>query len=361
MGINNKIGLNKDNNELIDKEACKIEKVFCKKSYYITLDGEGDSNLSGRYKEGIDVLYTVAYALKNHYKLNNKDFLISNLNVLWWVNDNRDFKDESQEEWKWRLMMEMPSFISEDIFEEKRKEIFNKNNMNIINEVLQREMNEGISFQVEHVGLYKKKEKILEMNDRINTEGYVPRGFYHEIYLDNPTEVDKKNLKIIIRQPAFKEVEDKLDFNKVKEEFFRSIGDTKIMVLATTDSQKVSARNMSIVINNEKFYFQTDYNFDKCREIEKNKNVALCVDNIQIEGKVTYIGDFYDKKFEEFKKVFKLKHKSSYEGYSKLMDNKVFEVIPTKISLYKYDGLDVYREFIDFIKRSAYRRYYLRN
>ena len=357
MDSKKNLDLKNEKNDFTNEENEEITKVLCDKAYYITLDGEGDQVLSERHSEGIEALQMVANALKNHYKSTENDFTISPLNILWWVNDKEDCK----EKYKWRLMIEIASFVSEEIFIEKRKEAFTENNIDLINEVLQREMNEGLSFQSESVGEYNREDKMAEFNKMFGKKGYTARGFYHEIYLDNPLEVESGEVRRIIRQPAFKEIEDELDYDKVKQEFFYKLGDTKIMVLATTDNKKVSARNMSIVINKEKFYFQTDYNFDKCRDIEINRNVALCVDNIQIEGKITYIGDFYEDKFEDFKRIFKLKHKGSYEGYSKLMENKIFEIMPTKISLYKYEGSDIYRVFIDIHKNKAYRRYYLRN
>lgn len=58
----------------------------------------------------------------------------------------------------------------------------------------------------------------------------------------------------------------------------------KTMVLSSCEDNKVSSRMMSIVCIDGMFYFQTDMNFRKYRELIHNPQVALCIDNIQIEG-----------------------------------------------------------------------------
>lgn len=40
----------------------------------------------------------------------------------------------------------------------------------------------------------------------------------------------------------------------------------------------------------EKLYFQTDNTFKKYNQLKGNNKVALCIDNIQIEGECTELG-----------------------------------------------------------------------
>lgn len=74
------------------------------------------------------------------------------------------------------------------------------------------------------------------------------------------------------------------DFEKRYSAFLKEFGKCKKMVLSTSLNDKVTSRMMSIVQQNGIFYFQTDIHFRKYDQLVKNQNVALCIDNIQIEG-----------------------------------------------------------------------------
>lgn len=334
----------------------EVKEVFCKKTYYICLDGEGDPKVNEEYDKGIEALYTLANKLKFYYK--SEEML---LNTLWWSRDKDELNNDNRQNWCWRLMIEISSSISEEIFNDVKEEV-SKENTERVKKIKIMEMNEGISFEVIHNGSLEDKYKSIEkLYNKIQEEGVTKIGFLHEIHLSNPIGEEKDKLISIIRQPVFKEKEIQLDYNEEKSKFFKLLGETKIMVLATSNNNKVSARNMSVVVSGESLYFQTDWNFEKCRDIDVNKNIALCVDNIQIEGRVDHIGSILDEEFSDFKRIFKEKHRGSYDAYSKLMENRVFRVEINKVSLYKYDNKDVFRVFIDFIKKTSYKRWYLRN
>lgn len=96
--------------------------------------------------------------------------------------------------------------------------------------------------------------------------------------------------------------------------FFSDVGNYKNMVLSTIDRNKVHSRMMSVVLIDNKFYFQTDKNFLKCRDIDSNNYVSLCADNYSVEGLCTCIGKPTDNKMfcESFKKAFS----KSFELYT---------------------------------------------
>lgn len=358
--MNDKLDIKKEKKELFKGKAGEVREVFCPKSYYITVDGEGDPNTSERYMGAVEALYQVGYTLKFMYKEKDLDFVVMPLEGLWWADSYEVFTEQEKDKWKWRSMIELPDFVTEEDIELAKKIAFEKNKSDIVKEILHREMNENKSFQVLHVGPYDEEaEDIAELHRVIKEAGYSLRGKHHEIYLSDPRRVEKDKLQTIIRQPVFKEEEEILDFEQCKNKFFSKIGESKTMVLSTTDGEKVSSRNMSIIVDKEKFYFQTALEFRKCRDIEVNKNVALCAENIQIEGSVTGIYELNDEEAKNFKELYKQNHNGSYNAYSKLMGNSVFEITPIKIGFYNYEGKDVYLEYIDFKKNVAYKRPYL--
>ena len=105
---------------------------------------------------------------------------------------------------------------------------------------------------------------------------------------------------------------------------FQQIGDHAKIVLATSHQDKVTARKMSFLIMNGIFYFQTDKTFRKYQDIQDNENVALCLDNIQIEGICKEIGHPLDH--QDFCKYFQKYFLSSFQSYSHLENERLFMV-----------------------------------
>jgi general stress protein 26 len=149
-----------------------------------------------------------------------------------------------------------------------------------------------------------------------------------------------------------------INFNLLEKEIFSLLGDKKIMILATSWEDKVTARSMSCVIINRKIYCQTDKTFFKCSQIAKNPNVALCIDNIQIEGFAKIKQHPFAEENKDFIDIFKEKYKGSYENYSHMNNEVVVEIEPTFITLWKYENAQPFRDFLDIKKNKAYREIY---
>lgn len=113
------------------------------------------------------------------------------------------------------------------------------------------------------------------------------------------------------------------------EKFLFDFGKGRKMVLSTAEDNIVSSRMMSIVLINGIFYFQTDITFKKYHQLSKNCNVALCIDNIQIEGICKEIGHpLNNASFcNQFQKCFR----GSYDAYTSLKNERLFIVKPTYI------------------------------
>ncbi len=149
-----------------------------------------------------------------------------------------------------------------------------------------------------------------------------------------------------------------INFNLLEKEIFSLLGNKKTMVLATSSENIVSARNMSCVMINKKIYFQTDKTFLKFKQILKNSNVALCVDNIQIEGIAKIKSHPFSEENKEFIDIFKEKYNGSYETYSHMNNEVVIEVTPSLITLWKYENGQSFRDFLDIRKNKASREIY---
>ncbi|MEG0514174.1 MAG: pyridoxamine 5'-phosphate oxidase family protein [Cetobacterium sp.] len=146
-------------------------------------------------------------------------------------------------------------------------------------------------------------------------------------------------------------------YEKKLSELFRMIGKARKVVLSTSYDNRVTSRMMSFVIFDNKFYCQTDKTFLKYQQIKSNPNVALCIDNIQIEGIAKNIGKPLENK--KFISLFKQYYKTSYEIYSFLENEILLEIEPTFIGVWTYKDFIPVREFYNLKTKEIKEELYL--
>lgn len=148
------------------------------------------------------------------------------------------------------------------------------------------------------------------------------------------------------------------DFNELENRVYKLLEDKKIMVLATSYKDKVTARSMSCIVYNKRIYFQTDCNFEKFHQIKHNNNVALCADNIQITGKAYIKSNTMSEECKFFADKYSVIHSGSFKAYSHKKETIVIEVIPQNVTLWEYDNGQPYREFLDLVSRKSSKEIY---
>ena len=141
-------------------------------------------------------------------------------------------------------------------------------------------------------------------------------------------------------------------FKEKYSDLMDQFGTSKKMVLSTAEKNIVSSRMMSVIQINGKLYFQTDKTFRKYRQIAQNPSVALCIDNIQIEGRCREIGRPLEN--NEFLQKFQRCFPDSYKRYSLLEKEVLFEVTPTYIERWVYIDSVPFIEIYD-ISNEEYR------
>ncbi|MFT8315024.1 MAG: pyridoxamine 5'-phosphate oxidase family protein [Clostridium sp.] len=149
-----------------------------------------------------------------------------------------------------------------------------------------------------------------------------------------------------------------IDSGILEEEIFNLLGNKKIMVLATSAENRVTARNMSCIIIDKKIYFQTDKRFLKYDQILENPRVALCVDNIQIEGIAKIRKHPLNEENKDFASRFEDFYKGSYDNYSHMENEVVIEIKPMFITMWKYENGQPFRDFLNVTENRAYRKIY---
>lgn len=147
-------------------------------------------------------------------------------------------------------------------------------------------------------------------------------------------------------------MENERNFTDKINDFFLEFGKGRKMVLSTSEADHVSSRMMSIVQKDGIFYFQTDIRMKKYRQIKANHNVALCIDNIQIQGICEEIGKPSGHK--DFCDAFRECFKHAYDAYSSLENERLFAVRPVFIERWIYKDNVPYMEIFD-IGHQQYR------
>ena len=168
--------------------------------------------------------------------------------------------------------------------------------------------------------------------------------------------VDIKILKIYNFLGVIMEM---LNFEIEQRRVFDKIGKNNILALATSNKNYVTVRMVSIIVYRKKIYFQTGIDLEKYKQICENENVALCFENIQMEGIAKILGK--PENNEKIIKLYKKYFQNSHNTYSKLDKEVLVEIIVEKIKLWEYDfDRKPYQIFLELKNKKAYKEMYLK-
>ena len=175
------------------------------KQKFILVKGKGNPN-EVDFSDRISALYSIAYAIKMLFKnaMKNKtdseitDFTVYPLEGLWKKVDGKEL-DKSKLEYT--LMIKQPDFITQEIFTEALENVKKKKPNALYDEMSFREIEEGKSIQILHVGSYDDELKSFElMNEFVRKLNLTRIGDFHkEIYLSNKNRTSEEKQKTILR------------------------------------------------------------------------------------------------------------------------------------------------------------------
>jgi uncharacterized pyridoxamine 5'-phosphate oxidase family protein len=115
---------------------------------------------------------------------------------------------------------------------------------------------------------------------------------------------------------------------------------------------------MSCIVYENKIFFQTGTDLIKYKQICENNNVALCVDNIQMEGIANILGNINDKQNSEIMRIYEKYYKNSYETYMHNETEVLIEIVLKKIIKWDYENSKPYRIFVDVDNKQARKEMY---
>ena len=169
---------------------------------FLTLEGKGEPGGS-EFARKIEALYPVAYSVKNLSKKQGQDFVVPKLEALWWVDSDKLALEVPREEWRWKLLIRLPDFVTGQMVETAKEETFKNKALELAKMTKFERLKEGKCVQAMHVGSYSSETETIEkMRDFMRANNLTDRGFHHEIYLSDPRRATEEKLKTILRQPV---------------------------------------------------------------------------------------------------------------------------------------------------------------
>ncbi len=173
---------------------------------FLMIDGEGDPRTAQEYRDAVQALYSLSYALKFMLKKSESgiDYAVLPLEGLWWAEDMETFSMERRNDWLWTMMIAQPEWITTDLVQAALAQVARKRDAPAaLPQIRFETYHEGLSAQIMHIGPYAAEAPTVAALHRfIHEQGYVLRGKHHEIYLGDPNKTQPENLKTVIRQPV---------------------------------------------------------------------------------------------------------------------------------------------------------------
>lgn len=141
-----------------------------------------------------------------------------------------------------------------------------------------------------------------------------------------------------------------LDYIEMKAKIIEQLKEQKNIVLATCEKLRVTARTVYCTSNELQIYFMTSKAYTKYKQIIKNPLVAMCFENVQIQGRATILGHPSNEENQEIlEKCGHLDKKFMY--WTKYKNTVLIKVSITEVECWNNNG----REYLDVLNKKSYR------
>ncbi|MGR0220048.1 GyrI-like domain-containing protein [Agromyces sp. ZXT2-6] len=171
----------------------------------LAVDGHGDPNTEASYREAVEALFGVAYAVKFASKRAlGRDFVVAPLEGLWWADDPRAFVARDKSAWDWTMLIVQPDWIDQDAVAAAIATARAKSPNPALDLLRLHHLHEGRSAQILHVGPYDDEAPTLaRLHDEwMPQRGLTFNGAHHEVYLSDARRTAPEKLRTVLRQPV---------------------------------------------------------------------------------------------------------------------------------------------------------------
>ena len=172
---------------------------------FLMVDGHGDPNTSVAYREAVEALFTVSYAVRAAARATlGAVHTVAPLEGLWSAADLDVFRTRDKSAWDWTMMIAQPEWITADIVDDAVATVRRKKQLPAAGLVRFERYAEGPSAQILHIGSYDDEGPVLEHlhDDFLPANGLAPGGPHHEVYLSDARRTEPAKLRTILRQPV---------------------------------------------------------------------------------------------------------------------------------------------------------------
>jgi len=178
--------------------------VTIARARYVAIEGQGPPG-SSEFTARLGALYAIAYTIKMTRKFDGRqDYTICKLEGQYWTDvGEQEFPDGLPDDVHWTLMIRTPDFVERGELKQAARVLLDKGKEPEVSEVKLQTISQGRSVQMLHVGPYQKEHETLAlMREFAATEGLLPHGRHHEVYVSDPRRVPPERLKTILRMPV---------------------------------------------------------------------------------------------------------------------------------------------------------------
>ncbi|MFC6015818.1 GyrI-like domain-containing protein [Plantactinospora solaniradicis] len=171
---------------------------------FLAVDGVGDPDGPG-YREAVEALFGVSYGVKFGLKRAGVlDYSVMPLEGLWWgAGERQDLPALDRSTWHWTMLVMQPPQVDADLVAETVAARTRKKPSGSLERIELRNVVEGPSAQVLHVGPYREEPATRDrLMAFVGESGYQISGKHHEIYLSSPTRTAPEKLRTILRYPV---------------------------------------------------------------------------------------------------------------------------------------------------------------
>lgn len=178
---------------------------------FLAVRGQGDPNEEGgAYKQALELLYGVAYAIKmskmgNHKLAGYFDYVVPPLEGLWRQEGVHGVDYSRKADFRWISLIRLPEFVTREAFDWAVREATEKKQRDF-SPVEFFSWEEGLCVQCMHIGPYDDEPAtVAAMEAFAKARGYEEDfgdgRFHHEIYLSDVRRCRPEKLKTVIRHP----------------------------------------------------------------------------------------------------------------------------------------------------------------
>ena len=199
-----KTDLKAERKDLYAPPAARFVEVDVPEMTFLAVDGHGNPNTSQDYREAVEALFAVSYAVKFASKRElGRDYVVMPLEGLWTADDLAAFVRRDKDAWSWTMLIRQPDWVDSSVIS-RAQDGARAKGLPALSELRVTTLTEGLCVQRLHVGSYDDEGPVLrELHEEyLPARGLLPTGRHHEIYLGDPRKAAPERLRTVLRQPV---------------------------------------------------------------------------------------------------------------------------------------------------------------